>query len=148
MKKVFLLLCFFSTSVFAQVLPANSPERQQLIAMGAEFSPEKPGDKLTVAVLGQDKIAFEKHPDRLVATVYFTREKKLDSSGELELFRLVNKLNQKYAYQFTLYDGYLTASLYNLGNHDPKGFAAIVRNLLRVESVFDANPRILELLNR
>jgi len=148
MKKLILSLCLLSTSAFAQMLPVDAPERQQLIAMGAEFLAESPGDKNTVAVFGQNRIAFERHSDRLVATRYFTREKKLNSSEEIELLRLINKFNKDHGYQFTMYDQYITASLYNYGNHDPKGFAAMVRFLDKVEIVFDANPSIYKLVNR
>lgn len=147
MKKLIFLICFLSTSIFAQKLPANAPERQQLIAMGAEILLEEPSDKYTVALFGKNKIAFEKHSDRLVATRYFTRKKGLNSSEEFELLKLINKFNKEHGYQFSLYDNFIAASMYNYGNHDAKNFAAIVRFLDKVEVVFDENPSIYKLVN-
>jgi hypothetical protein len=147
MKKLILLFCLFSTSVFAQVLPANAPERQQLIAMGAEILLEKKGDNFTFFKLGGDLFFVGKNELRTVVGRNFLREKKINSVEELELYRIVNKINVSSAFQFVLFEKSLQANAYIFGSHDPKVFASIILSASKVESEFDANPRIFTLLN-
>ncbi len=148
MKKIFILLTFLSTSAFSQVLPANAPERQQLIAMGAEILPEKKGDEVTIFKLGGDLFFIGKSSERTLLGRSFTREKSLNQVEELELFKLVNKFNNDYAFQFVVYDDLLQANLYIHGNHDPKVFASLLLATTRISSIFEANPRIFKLVNK
>ncbi len=136
MKKLILSFCLFSTSVFAQVLPANAPEREQLIAMGAEVLADKKDDTYTIFRLGGDLFFISK-----------TQEKIINSTEELELHKIVNKINLAQPFQFVIFEKSLQANAYIFGNHDPKVFALIVLTLAKFEAHFDANPRIFKLVN-
>lgn len=147
MKKLILSLCLFSTSVFAQVLPADAPERQQLIAMGAEVLEEKKGDNYTFFKLGGDFFFISKTQLRTALGRNFLREKKLNTVEELELYKIVNKLNMENAFQFVVFERSLQANAFIFGSHDPKVLASIILSLTKIESEFEANPRIYKLLN-
>ena len=147
MKRIFFLVILFSNISFAQPLAPNSPEIRQLIAMGAEILKEEEGATSTVINFGNTSISFNKNSYRLVASRVFTRDRKLNQEKEFELMKLINKLNTDYSFQFVLDDNTVTANLYLFGNHDPKAFAMIVRNLDTIDSVFDANPTIFKLVN-
>ena len=147
MKHIFFLVLLFSNISFAQPLAPNSPEIRQLIAMGAEILKEEKGDENTIVNFGNNTISFSRNSYRLVASRIFTRERKLNQEQEFELMKLINKLNTNYSYQFILGDNTITANLYLFGNHDPKAFIMIVRNLDTVSSIFDDNPTIFKLVN-
>lgn len=132
----------------AQVLPKDSPERKQLIAMGYELDKENPTDTLTIAKLGTTKIVFYKNDERVAVARYFTRERKLNSTEELELLKIINKWNIDFAIQFSLDDDYVTTTAYIYGDHDSKTFAKVIRYLDRVDNVFSVNPRFLQLVNK
>lgn len=147
MKRLILSLCLFSTSVFAQVLSANAPERQQLIAMGAEILPEEKGDNYTFFELGGDRFFVGKTQLRTVLGRGFSRGKTLNSVEELELYKIVNKLNIASTFQFVIFEKMLQANAYILGSYDPKVFASIILLTSKIETEFEANPRIFKLLN-
>jgi hypothetical protein len=147
MKRLIFSLCLFSTSVFAQVLPANAPERQQLIAMGAEISPEEKGDNYTFFKLGGDFFFVGKTEMRTVLGRGFVRGKTLNSVEELELYKIVNKLNIVSTFQFVIFEKTLQANAYLFGSYDSKVFASIILLTSKIESEFEANPRIFKLLN-
>jgi hypothetical protein len=147
MKKLFLLLCFLSTSIFSQVLPVNSLERQQLIAMGAEVLPEKKDDTYTIFRLGGDLFFISKIQEKITIGRNFTKEKILNATEELELYKIVNKINVDQPFQFVVFEKSVQANAYIFGNHDPKVFALIVLTLAKFESYFDANPKIFKLVN-
>jgi hypothetical protein len=148
MKKLILSLCLFSTSAFAQVLPADAPERQQLIAMGAEILPEKKGDNYTFFKLGGDFFFVSKTQLRTALGRNFLREKMLSPVEELEFYKIVNKLNRENAFQFVVFEKSLQANAFIFGNYDPKVFATIILSASKIESEFEANPRIFKLLNK
>jgi hypothetical protein len=147
MKNLFVLLMFLSTSVFAQVLPANAPERQQLIAMGAEILLEEKGDVSTFFKLGGDSFFINKSQERTAIGRNFSRKTSLNKDEELEIHKLVNKFNREQVIQFVLFERSLQTNAFTFGNYDPKVFARIVLALSKVESVFEANPSIYKLVN-
>lgn len=147
MKKILIIFALLSTSVFSQTLPPNAPERQQLIAMGAEFLPESKEDKFTIFKLGGDLFFVTKSAERTAVGRNFIRDKKLNQTEELELYKLVNKMNLDNPIQFVLFDRSLQANIYIYGNHDPKVFARIVFAASKIESVFEMNSKIYSLIN-
>jgi hypothetical protein len=69
MYKIYLTL-ILSTLMFqtqAEVLPKNSPERKQLVAMGYVLDKEDAEDVWTIAKLGSTRIVFTKNNERLAA---------------------------------------------------------------------------------
>lgn len=150
MYKIYLTL-ILSTLMFqtqAEVLPKDSPERKQLVAMGYSLDKEDPEDTWSVAKLGSTRIAFTKNSERLAVTRYFTREKKLNSTEELELLKIINSWNTKYALQFFIDDEMVIVSAYIYGDHDSRVFALIVRMVDKIENVFETNPRFYKLVNK
>lgn len=145
MKNVFALLMLFSTTVFAQLLPADAPERQQLIAMGAEILPDSTSKTATHFRLGDQRFFLRKLTDRLELGRSFTRSKKLDSVQELELHKIINKINEDQAFQFVIFENSIQANIYIFGRHDPKILASLILIAGRIENIFDANPRIFKL---
>ena len=129
------------------MLPPNAPERQQLIAMGAEFLPDTKDTAFTIFNLAGDLFFVTKSAERTVVGRNFIREKKLNQSEEYELHMLVNKLNIDNPIQFVLYEKSLQANIYYYGNHDPKVFARIVMGASKIESIFEAYPKIFSLIN-
>lgn len=147
MKKLFALLMLFSTSVFAQLLPADAPERQQLIAMGAEIFPDSTSKTSTHFRLGDQRFFLGKGTDRLELGRAFKRSKKLDSVQELELHRIINKINEDQAFQFVIFENSIQANIYIFGKYDPRILATLILSAGKIESIFDANPRIFKLAN-
>ena len=145
MKNVFALLMLFSTLVFAQSLPADAPERQQLIAMGAEILPDSTSKTSTHFRLGDQRFFLRKGTDRLELGRSFSRSKKLDSVQELELHKIINKINEDQAFQFVIFENSIQANIYIFGKYDPKILAALILIAGRIENIFDANPRIFKL---
>jgi hypothetical protein len=147
MKKL-LVLCFvlIANVGAAAQLGADAPERKQLIAMGYELQKEDAGDSFTIAEAGSSAISFNINDERLAISRYFNR-KKLSQAQEVELMQLINEFNKTYAYQFTIYDGSLAATLYIYGKHDTKTFAQVVRVMERVNEVFARSPSIYKLIN-
>lgn len=150
MYKIYLTL-ILSTLMFqtqAEVLPKNSPERKQLVAMGYVLDKEDAEDVWTIAKLGSTRIVFSKNNERLAVTRWFTREKKLNSTEELELLKIINSWNKEYAVQFWMDDETIVASTYIYGEHDPRAFALVVRMVDKIENVFETNPRFYKLVNK
>lgn len=147
MKTIFFLFACLTSSVFAQVLPLNAPERQQLLAMGAEFLPEKKEDKMSIFNLGGDLFIIDKQAERTAVGRNFIRDKKLNQTEEFELYKLINKFNADNPFQFVLYDKSLQANFYIYSSYDAKVFAKIVYAASKIESVFEANPKIYSLIN-
>lgn len=145
---VVLMFCLQATSSMAQVLSADSQEKKQLIAMGYELDAEKKDDAWTVARLGSSTtLLFSKSPERLVVLRMFSRERKLNSAQELELFKEINRVNNDLPYQVVVDEENIYLSLYDFGEYTPKTFAKIVRVAEKGNTIFDSYPKLLELLN-
>lgn len=148
MKNLFvLILVLFCKQVFAEALTPDAPERKQLIAMGYEIEQEEKGDTFTIATIGSTRIVFSKNEDRLAITRYFNRERKLNQTDEMEIHRIINSFNEKYAYQFSYNKESLTSTLYIFGSYEPKTFAKVVRLMDKVNVVFDSEPNFFKLVN-
>jgi hypothetical protein len=137
---IFLILVFFCKQAFTAPLEQDAPERKQLIAMGYEIVKEDKGDTFTMADIGDTRIVFSKNEDRLAVSRYFTRERKLNQFEEVELNKIINSFNEKFAYQFSLNNDSLTSSLYIFSSYDSKTFAKVVRLMDKVEVVFETEP--------
>ena len=146
-KKFIILLTFFSTSVFSQILPPNSAERQQLIAMGADILPDDTSKLSTHFKLGSERFFINKSSERIGLGRAFLREKKLNAAEELELLKLINKINIDQAFQLVLFENSIQANIFIYGSYDAKVLAKLIRSASKIENIFDANPRIFELLN-
>ena len=143
---VFLIL--YSTQIFSQVLPSNSPERKQLIAMGYELLKEDVKDEMTIADNGDHKISIARSKDRLQLSSSYTR-KKLDDSDELKLFKIINKFNMDFDYQLSLAEETLIVTIFDFGSYDSKTFAKMIRMMEKIEYIFfDKNTELLNLLNK
>ena len=136
-----------SSLVHSQTLSADSPERNQLIAMGYEIEKEDKGDDWTIARLGSSSIGISKSKDRLAVIRVFTRKKPTSNGSELELFKEINRLNIDLSYQTIIHDGSIWFVLYDFGEYEPKEFAKIIRLAEKADSIFDAYPKLLKLLN-
>jgi hypothetical protein len=146
--KFYLIFIFcLSSSVLAQTLPSNAPERQQLIAMGAEILQESKDDTYTVFKFGKDPFFIGKSPERIVIGLNYIRVKKLNQAEEFELHKIVNKLNLDNPIQFVLFEKSLQANVYYFGSYDPKVFARMVLGVSKVDLIIDANPKIYSLIN-
>jgi hypothetical protein len=128
-KILTIFLAMSISHVYADVLPQDSPERKQLIAMGSI------------------RIIFSKNEDRLAVSRYFNRKRKLNQDEEMELLKILNKFNDAYSIQFSTEKQTLTANLYIFGNYDAKTFAKVVRLIDRVNTIFDTEPRFYRLVN-
>ena len=147
-KQIFLVIfVLFFKQVFAEPLALDAPERKQLIAMGYEIVKEDKDDKFTIAEIGSSRIIFSKNEDRLAISRIFNRERKLNSTDELELQRIINSFNDKYAYQFSINKEALTATLYIFGSYEPKTFAKVVRLMDKVNTIFNTEPNFYKLVN-
>jgi hypothetical protein len=144
---IVLILVLFCKQVFAEALTSDAPERKQLIAMGYEIEKEEKGDTFTIATIGSTRIVFSKNEDRLAITRYFNRERKLNQTDEMEIQRIINSFNEKYAYQFSYNKESLTSTLYIFGSYEPKTFAKVVRLMDKVNVVFDSEPNFFKLVN-
>jgi len=147
MRLLAVFLFLVSTTVFSQSLPPNAPERQQLIAMGAEIFPENKGDGWTFFKLGGDTFFIDKSAERTVIGRNFARSKSLNPTDEFELHKLINKFNMDQVYQFVIFPKSIQAQTYIFGDYDPKVFARVVLAVSKVETVFDLNPSIFKLVN-
>lgn len=137
---------FISSLVNAQALPVESLEFKQLQAIGYEIKPSN--DKnWSIATLDSNKLALQKTSERTVVAAYFTRKSGLNSQQELELLRIVNKLNTEYLYQFALSDTSLACAIYIYGPHDTKSFSKIIRYMEDLDGILDKYPEIFKLLN-
>jgi hypothetical protein len=148
MNKLIILLTFLSTSVFSQILPPNSAERQQLIAMGADIMPEDTSKTATHFMIGSQRFFISKSSERIDLGRAFRREKKINSAEEFELLKLINKINLDQGFQFVLYENSVQANIYMYGNSDPKVLARLILSASKIENAFDANPRIYDLVNK
>ena len=148
MKKIFIIfLVFFCKISFADALSLNSPERKQLIAMGYDIVKEDKDDTFTMTDIGDTRIVFSKNEDRLAISRYFNRQRKLNSAEELELHKIINKFNEKFAYQFSISEESLTSTLYIHGSYEPKTFAKVVRLMDKIEVIFETEPNFFKLVN-
>ena len=140
--KLFLLCRAFTNVVQAQPLPKDSPELKQLIAMGYEIMKEERGAKLTIADNGNSKVIITKNAERTAIFRSFTREKKLDSAQELELYKIINQINTDLAYQVSITDTSISFCLYDYGAYNPKTFSKIIRLIEQVDSMWDKYPAL------
>jgi hypothetical protein len=148
MKKLILSLCFFSTSVFAQLLPSDAPERQQLLAMGAEILPDNTSKTYTHFKLGGDRFFISKSPERIELGRAFIRTKKLDEAQNFELHKLINKFNVDQSFQFVIFEESIQANIYMYGSYDPRVLARLILGASKIGNIFEANPRIYDLVNQ
>lgn len=132
---------------YADVLPPDSPEKKQLIAMGYDLEKEDAGDTFTIANIGTSRIVFSKNEERLAISRYFNIQRKLNQDEQAELLRILNNFNKDYAYQFSLGKQFLTANLYIYGNYEAKTFAKVVRLMDKVNAIFDTDPSLFKLVN-
>ena len=142
-----IFLMVFSSAVFAQTLPKDSPEIKQLIAMGYEIDKEEPGDTETIADNGVSTIALSKNSERMYVSRTFKRDRMLDSKQEFELYKLLNDINTEYAYQTTLSKDSISFILYDFSSYNSKTFSKIVRIIEGVDSVWVKFPSLLKLIN-
>lgn len=140
--KIFFLCLIFTNFAQAQTLPKDSPEVKQLIAMGYEIMKEDPGDRLTVADNGSSKIIITKTSERTAIFRSFTREKKLDSAQELELLKVINRINTDLAYQVSISDSSISFCLYDFGTYNPKNFSKLIRLIEQVDTMWDKYPAL------
>lgn len=129
-----------------QTLSEDSPERKQLIAMGYEIDAEDENDGFTVARLGSTSITFTKSNEKLTVMRLFSRKENITSDEKNELYEQVNRINNDLTYQTVILEDSIVFALYDFGDYTPKAFAKMVRLAERVNSVFDAYPRLLELI--
>jgi hypothetical protein len=101
-KILTIILAMSISHVYADVLPQDSPERKQLIAMGYDLVKEDVGDTFTMADMGGTRIVFSRNEDRLAISRFFNRQRKLNQPEETELFKIINKFNETYGYQLQL----------------------------------------------
>jgi len=62
---IFSLLISFNLTFAEGALPKNSPERQQLMAMGYEFDKEETGDTVSIVSNGNNKLVLSQNSERL-----------------------------------------------------------------------------------
>ena len=150
MNKIYLtlILSILMFQTQAEVLPKDSPERKQLVAMGYVLDKEDPTDTFTIAKLGSTKIAFTKNSERVAIARYFTRDRKLNSAEEFELLKIINAWNKEYAVQFWIDDETVVAGAYIYGDHDPRAFALVIRMIDKIDNVFDTQSRFYKLVNK
>lgn len=148
-KLFIVFFALFSQSFYlnAQTLPSDSPERKQLIAMGYEIDKEDEGDDWTIARIGSSSIGLSKSKNWLAVVRMFTRQKLKSTTDEIELYKEVNRLNIDLSYQTVIHDGSIWFVLYDFGDYNPKDFAKIIRLAEKADTIFDAYPKLLELLN-
>ena len=148
MKPLFIFILFLlCKTAYANALPPDAPERKQLLAMGFEIVKEDPKNAFTIAKIGDSRIIFAKGPDRLSVTKVFNRKAKLSQAEEFELLKIINILNERYSYQFSLSEQGMTANLYVFGSYDPRTFASVVRLMDRVETIFETQPNFFKLIS-
>jgi len=142
-----LWLLFSMNSGWADQLAPNSPELQQLQAMG--YDPEKPGagDAYTLLSNGSIKFTLSKGDDSLTFVRFFTRKTGLSASRETDLRLIVNKMNVDLSYQVYLTDEHIAFALYAHGPYQRRTLAVIVRLIEKANDHFDSYPGLLELLN-
>ena len=139
------LAVFISCNCFADPLASDAPERTQLIAMGYDLR-EDSQKSVTIAKISDSQLVLDKNEERLAVSRNFAR-KKIDQKQEFELLKIINTFNPEYSMQFMLYEDSLSASLYLFGRHDPKSFAKVVKLLDNIETIFETQPKIYELVN-
>ncbi len=142
-----LWLLFSMNSGWADQLAPNSPELQQLQAMG--YDPEKPGagDAYTLLSNGSIKFTLSKGDDSLTFVRFFTRKTGLSVGQETDLRLIVNKMNVDLSYQVYLTDEHIAFALYAHGPYQRRTLAVIVRLIEKANDHFDSYPGLLELLN-
>jgi hypothetical protein len=155
-KKILLIAIYFVLAIFSQmptmvngqVLPAESQERKQLIAMGYEIDAEDKNDVWTIARLGSTSIGFTKSKERLAVLRTFSIEKNLSTDEKQELHKEVNRVNHDLSFQTIINEDSISFVLYDFGDYTPKTFAKIVRLAEQANSVFDSHPKLYELLKK
>ncbi len=132
---------------WADPLAPNSPELQQLQAMG--YDPEKPGagDAYTLVSNGSIKFTLSRGDDNLTFVRFFTRKTGLSPRQEIDLMKIVNKMNVDLSYQVYLTDEHIAFALYAHGPYQRRTLAVIVRLIEKANDHFDSYPGLLELLN-
>ena len=136
----------FVGTATAAPLPEESAEYKQLEAMGYELRLSSNGS-LTVADLGETRIVFRKTDSGYTVFRLFKADKKLNDREYFEVLEIVNKMNLDNTYQVSYTkDEYLTVALYVYGDTDAKTFAKVVRSIEASRYLFDANQRLLDLL--
>jgi len=146
-KLILISIILWIGNLHAQSLPKNSPEVNQLIAMGYDVDKDTIGEgSWTIANNGSSKIVLSRSEDRMAIMRIFGR-KKISASKENELLQLINKINIDLSFQTVIQDESIYFVLHDFGTYNPKTFAKMVRLIEKVDSVFDAYPTLLKLLN-
>jgi hypothetical protein len=140
-------LLFSMNWAWAEQLAPNSPELQQLQAMGYEAEKPDAGDAYSVVSNGSIKITLSKNDDDVTVMRFFTRKTGLSSGQEIDLLKIVNKMNLDLPYQVYLTDGFIAFALYAHGPYQRRTLAAIVRLSEKAGDHFASYPGLLELLN-
>ena len=136
----------FSSTSLASKLPEESPELNQLKAMGYELhDQDKANTDLSVLTNGTTILNIEKHTNRTVVYRTFSR-KQLSDKQEVELLRQVNQLNLKYGYQVYVEDGSLTFAIFIYGPYNAKTFATVIRLLETSNSILTNNEKLYQLM--
>lgn len=141
------VLLLVSQLGFADQMPANSPELQQLGAMGYEVEKPDAGDTYTVVSNDSVKLTLIKNDDGVAVVRFFNRKSGLTSRRESELMKIVNKMNMDLSFQVYLTDAHIAFALYAHGPYQRRTFATIVRMIEKCNDNFDTYPGLLELLN-
>ena len=142
-----LWLVFSVSWAWAEQLAPNSPELQQLQAMGYEAEKPDAGDAYSVVSNGSIKITLSKNEDEVTVLRFFTRKTGLSAGQEFDLLKIVNKMNVDLPYQVYLTDGYIAFALYAHGPYQRRTLASIVRLSEKAGDHFASYPGLLELLN-
>jgi hypothetical protein len=140
-------LCWLAPASLAEQLPANSPELQQLRAMGYDVEQPDAGDAFTVVSNGSIKLTLIKGDDNVAVVRFFTRKSGLTSRQETELMKIVNKMNIDLSYQIYLTQEHIAFALYAHGPYQRRTLASIIRLTEKANDQFDSYPGLLDLLN-
>ena len=152
MKRIFILAVTMATFGIASIshaapLDVDSQEALQLQAMGYEVNDTENGS-MSIASLGTEKIVIDKNSERTAMYRLFTSEMPFGFEKKLEVYEIINKINIDDSYQISISDSYVTVALYQFGEHNPQTFAKLIRQLTRAQILFEANPRLIELLDK
>ena len=140
-------LLFSMNWAWADQLAPDSPELQQLQAMGYDAEKAGAGDAFTVVSNGSIKLTLSKTDEEVAVVRFFTRKAGLTDLQEVDLMKIVNKMNLDLSYQVYLTEEHIAFALYAHGPYQRRTLAAIVRLSEKANDHFDSYPGLLNLLN-
>jgi hypothetical protein len=132
---------------WADQLARNSPELQQLQAMGYDAEKAGADDAFTVVSNGSIKLTLSKTDEEVAVVRFFTRKSGLSARQEVDLMKIVNKMNLDLSYQVYLTEEHIAFALYAHGPYQRRTLAAIIRLSEKANDHFDSYPGLLDLLN-